>query len=126
MTLPHKIYFNDQLLGIMQRKEIQVKDIPEGKYRLKIQSMFPFIFAEKEIDIQRGANTVTFSDREKFWDILFTIDLVLVIVKLFISLPDNIDLIYKIVTNGYFVVWLVYEWVVRKRYFKIEREQASK
>ena len=120
LTLPHKIYFNGQLLGIMQRKEIQLKGIPEGKYSLKIQSMIPFIYAEKEIGVKRGANTITFSDREKFWDILFTIDLVLVIVKLFITMPDNLDLIYKIVTNGYFAIWLIYEWVIRKRYFRIE------
>lgn len=119
MTLPHKIYFNGQLLGIMQRKEIQIKDIPEGKYRLKIQSMIPLLYAEKEIQIKRGENAVTFSDREKFWDILFTIDLVLVIVKWFITLPDHINLIYNIVTNGYFAIWLIYEWVIRKRYFRI-------
>ena len=121
MTLPHKIYFNGKLLGIMQRKEILVKDIPEGRYRLKIQSMIPFLFAEQEIQIKRGANTVIFSDREKFWDILFTIDLVLVIAKLFLKLPDNINMIYNIVTNGYFAVWLIYEWVIRKRYFRIKQ-----
>ena len=121
VTLPHKIYFNGKLLGIMQRKEILVKDIPEGRYRLKIQSMIPFLFAEREIFIKGGQNTVTFSDREKFWDILFTIDLVLVIVKLFLKLPDNINMIYNIVTNGYFAVWLIYEWVIRKRYFRIKQ-----
>ena len=121
MTLPHKIYFNGQLLGIMQRKEIQVKDIPEGVYRLKIQSMIPFLFAETEITVKRGENTVIFSDREKFWDILFTIDLLLVIVKWFITLPDTINLIYSIVTNGYFAVWLAYEWIIRKRYFRIQQ-----
>lgn len=121
MTLPHKIYFNGKLLGIMQRKEILVKDIPEGRYRLKIQSMIPFLFAEREIHIKGGQNTITFSDREKFWDILFTIDLVLVIVKLFLKLPDNINMIYNIVTNGYFAVWLIYEWVIRKRYFRIKQ-----
>ena len=121
MTLPHKIYFNGKLLGIMQRKEILVKDIPEGRYRLKIQSMIPFLFAEQEIQIKRGANTVIFSDREKFWDILFTIDLVLVIAKLFLKLPDHINMIYNIVTNGYFAVWLIYEWVIRKRYFRIKQ-----
>ena len=121
MTLPHKIYFNGKLLGIMQRKEILVKDIPEGRYRLKIQSMIPFLFAEREIFIKGGQNTVTFSDREKFWDILFTIDLVLVIAKLFLKLPDNINMIYNIVTNGYFAVWLIYEWVIRKRYFRIKQ-----
>ena len=121
MTLPHKIFFNGQLLGIMQRKEIQVKDIPEGVYRLKIQSMIPFLFAETEITVKRGENTVIFSDREKFWDILFTIDLLLVIVKWFITLPDTINLIYSIVTNGYFAVWLAYEWIIRKRYFRIQQ-----
>lgn len=122
MTLPHKIFFNGQLLGIMQRKEIQVKDIPEGRYLLKIQSMIPFFYAEQEIHIKRGENTVTFSNREKFWDILFTIDLVLVIVKWFITLPDHTNRIYNIVTNGYFAVWLIYEWVIRKRYFRIEKQ----
>lgn len=125
LTLPHKIFINGKLLGVMQRKEIQVKDIPEGKYLLRIQSMIPFISAEKEIDINRGKNQVTFSDREKFWDILFTIDLILVIVKCFITLPDHIDMIYKIVTNGYFVVWLIYEWIIRKQYFRIENKRPG-
>ena len=120
MSFPHKIYFNGRLLGVMQRKEIQISDIPEGNYQLKIQSMVPFIYAEKDIHIKRGENTVTFSDREKFWDIVFTLDLILVIAKLFITLPDNINLIYKIVTNGYFALWLIYEWMIRKRYFKID------
>lgn len=123
MTLPHKIFFNGQLLGIMQRKEIQVKDIPEGTYRLKIQSMIPFLYAEEDIRIKQGVNTVTFSDRERFWDILFTIDLILVIVKWFITPPDNINLIYNIVTNGYFAVWIIYEWIIRKRYFKITESE---
>lgn len=123
MTLPHKIYFNDKLLGIMQKKEVEVKDIPVGKYKLKIQSMFPFIFSEQYIDIKKGQNAVIFCDREKFWDILFTIDLILMVVHWFVHLPDNIDLIYKVVTNGYFILWLVYEFIIRKRYFRICKEQ---
>lgn len=83
--------------------------------------MIPFLYAEKEIQIKRGENTVTFSDREKFWDILFSIDLILVIVKLFLKLPDNINLIYNIVTNGYFAIWLIYEIAIRKRYFRIKQ-----
>ena len=120
LTLPHKIYFDGQLLGIMQRKEIRVKDIPAGKHLIKIQSAFPFIYSEQEITVKKGGNHVPFNNREGFWDLLFTIDLILVIVKLFIHLPNNINLIYNIVTNGYFVLWLIYEWVIRKRYFRIE------
>ena len=125
MTLPHRIFFNGQLLCVMQRKEIKIKDIPAGRYKLKIQSMFPFIYAEEEISIKRGENHITFNNRERFWDILFTIDLILVIVKLFLKLPDNINLIYKIVTNGYFAIWLIYEWLIRKKYFRIVTEKSD-
>lgn len=78
-----------------------------------------FLSAEAEIDIRQGENKVTFTDKEKFWDVLFTIDLILMVVHWFIHLPDNIDLIYRIVTDGYFAIWLIYEWAIRKKYFKI-------
>ena len=28
--------------------------------------------------------------------------------------------VYEIFTNGYFVAWIVYEWVIRKKYFRME------
>lgn len=118
MSFPHKILFNGQQLCIMKKKA-KISGIPCGKYKLTIQSMFPFISAEAEIDIRQGENKVTFTDKEKFWDVLFTIDLILMVVHWFIHLPDNIDLIYRIVTDGYFVLWLIYEWAIRKKYFKI-------
>lgn len=122
MTLPHKVFFNGQLLGIMQKKSFQIKDIPTGTYQLKIQSMIPFISAEGEIHIQEGENKVTFSDRERFWDILFTIDIVLVIIRAVLNLPDKYELIYRIVTDGYFAIWLIYEWLIRKKYFRIHQK----
>ena len=118
MTFPHKILINGRQLCIMKKKA-KITGIPCGKYKLTIQSMFPFISAEAEIDIRQGENKVSFTDKEKFWDVLFTIDLLLMVVHWFISLPDNIDLIYRIVTDGYFILWLVYEWTIRKKYFKI-------
>ena len=118
MSLPHKIFFNGQLLCIMKKKA-KISGIPCGKYKFTIQSMFPFISAETEIEIRQGENKVTFTDKEKFWDVLFTIDLILMVVHWFVHLPDNIDLIYRIVTDGYFIIWLIYEWTIRKKYFKI-------
>lgn len=120
MSLPHKIFFNGQLFGIIQQKKILIKDLPAGKYKLKIQSMIPIIYAEKEITIEQGDNTLTFSNRELFWDILFTIDLALVIAMWFIQIPDNIKLYYNIITTGYGIIWLIHEWILRKKYFRIE------
>ena len=121
MSFPHKILINGQQLCIMKKKA-KICGMPCGKYKLTIQSMFPFISAEAEIDIKQGENKITFTDKETLWDILFTIDLILMVVHWFVHLPDNIDLIYKIVTNGYFVIWLVYEFIIRKRYFRIRME----
>ena len=121
MSFPHKILINGQQLCIMKKKA-KICGMPCGKYKLTIQSMFPFISAEAEIDIKQGENKITFTDKETLWDILFTIDLILMVVHWFVHLPDNIDLIYKIVTNGYFVIWLVYEFIIRKRYFRIRKE----
>ena len=121
MSFPHKILINGQQLCIMKKKA-KICGMPCGKYKLTIQSMFPFISAEAEIDIKQGENKITFTDKETLWDILFTIDLILMVVHWFVHLPDNIDLIYKIVTNGYFVIWLVYEFIIRKRYFRISKD----
>ena len=118
MSFPHKILFNGQLLCVM-KKNAKISGIPCGKYKFTIQSMFPFISAETEIEIRQGENKITFTDKEKFWDVLFTIDLILMVVHWFVHLPDNIDLIYRIVTDGYFIIWLIYEWTIRKKYFKI-------
>ena len=118
MSFPHKILFNGKQVCIMKKKA-KISGIPCGKYKLTIQSMFPFISAETEIDIRQGENKITFTDKETLWDVLFSIDLILMVVHWFVHLPDNIDLIYKIVTNGYFILWLIYEWAIRKKYFKI-------
>ena len=118
MSFPHKILFNGKQVCIMKKKA-KISGIPCGKYKLTIQSMFPFISAETEIDIRQGENKITFTDKETLWDVLFSIDLILMVVHWFVHLPGNIDLIYKIVTNGYFILWLIYEWAIRKKYFKI-------
>ena len=79
MSFPHKILINGQQLCIMKKKA-KICGMPCGKYKLTIQSMFPFISAEAEIDIKQGENKITFTDKETLWDILFTIDLVLMVV----------------------------------------------
>jgi hypothetical protein len=120
MTLPHKIYINDTLLGILTTPKLCIKDIPEGQYQLKIQSMVPFLTSSATIDIVKdGENTVTFSDRERFWNLLFVIDMVLIILSWIIGIPPEIKHIYDIITSGYLVIWLLYEWSIRKKYFKI-------
>lgn len=64
-------------------------------------------------------STITFRDRERLWNILFDIDLVLWLVSLFVAMP----LAYKIISDAFFAIWLIRLIVIRKRYYIIETEQ---
>lgn len=119
LRFPHKIWINNQCIGIMKTPEIGV-NMPEGRFLVTIQSMFPFLYASAVITTNEAQTTVIeFQDREKWWDILFGIDIILWFADLFVDPPHPWGLIYKIFTNGYFILWLIYEWRIRKNYFKI-------
>lgn len=118
--LPHIFWINGQKIGIMQKNDVTI-ELPEGDYMVKIQSVFPFFFATKFIKIkEKVQNNLSFKNREKWWDILFTIDLIFWFAELFFKLPAPWNLIYKIATNGYFVVWLIYEWIIREKYYRMD------
>ncbi len=119
-VIPHKLILNEQLVGIIQTPTVQV-ELPQGRYRVTIQSMVPFLSASTWIEISTEfRNVLTVRDRERWWDLLFAVDLLLWVAELFFQLPEPWDLIYKIFTNGYFVVWLIYEWSIRKKYFVLD------
>ena len=102
----------------MKEKAVSV-EMPAGNYRLTIQSMFPILYASEIVDVVDGRETILeFSDRERWWDILFVLDIVLWTLKRFLHLASPWTWIYGIFTNGYFVLWLVYEWRIREHYFK--------
>lgn len=104
----------------MQTPRVNV-EIPAGIFRVTIQSMIPILSATKEIKVDGGVqNILIVSDREKWWDLLFVVDLVLWCADFLFHLPQPWDLVYDIFTNGYFVLWFLYEWLIRKRYFRLE------
>ena len=73
---------------------------------------------EKPID---GDCTIEFRDRERLWNILFDIDLILWIVSLFVTMP----LAYKIISDAFFAIWLIRLIIIRKRYYTLETEKAG-
>lgn len=65
--------------------------------------------------------TITFHDRERLWNILFDIDLVIWIVSLFVTMP----IAYKIISDAFFAIWLIRLIVIRKRYYTIETKKPD-
>ena len=120
MNVPHKLLIDGRFVGIMKDKRVSI-EMPMGEYDITIQSMIPFISASQRVTMSlRGETTLEFSDREKWWDMLFVLDVVLWIVKRFLHLAAPWTWIYEVFTNGYFLLWLLYEWRIRNHYFKFQ------
>ena len=117
--LPNRIIINGRIVGVMQQKTVSLR-IPKGEYNIMIQSFIPFLYSSDEVEIQTGVeNVVSFKNRERIWDILFSIDLVLWIAGFFVTLPAPWDMVYEVATNVFLAVWLVYEFCIRKKYYRI-------
>ena len=120
VNLPHYLLIDGQLLGLMKGKPVNIQ-LPAGNYEITVRSAYKFI--ESTIAVRIGdeeCKKVVFSDREKFWNWLFNLDLVLWLIKRFITIPAPWGGIYEIVSNGFFAIWLLRIWIIRKRYFKLE------
>lgn len=120
MTIPHKILIDGQFIGIMKGKQV-VLEMPMGQYDITVQSMVPFISGTQSVELALGGDvSLVFSDREQVWDALFVVDIVLWAVKRFLNLAAPWTWIYEIFTNGYFILWLIYEWKIKNNYFRFE------
>lgn len=123
--LPHKILIGGQAVGLMRTPCVHI-EIPQGAYEITIQSLFPFIKSSAVVRIDEGVdNVMEFEDKEKYWDILFSVDMLLWIASLFIELQKPYSTIYHVLSEGFFAIWLIHIIVIRKRYFKITTHQTT-
>lgn len=124
--IPLWVFINEQPVGIMRGKEVNIQ-LPEGKYDLSIRILFQIykwrfhIGGSKHIDIKDGEHQqMRITDKERWWNILFDIDLIFWIMRFFITLPTPWDLVYEVLSNGFFAIWLLRIWIIREQYFKLE------
>lgn len=126
--LPHYLIISrtggGRLQGVIKGKETRIS-LPQGKYTVTIRSMYKFI--ESTVDVSVPANAtrhLTFADRDKIWNRLFNIDLALWVMKRILHVPEPWDTVYEIVSNGFFAVWLLRIWIIRKHYFEIKEVES--
>lgn len=118
LSLPHKILIDGHLLGVMKDRKVSV-EMPAGAYDITVQSMVPMISATQHVELPLRGEAGVFRPRAGV-DALFVVDVVLWVVKRFLHLASPWTWLYEVFTNGYFVLWLIYEWRIRNHYFKFE------
>lgn len=125
--LPHAVFLNGYYAGMLKDDQLQ-GEVPPGSYLLRVQFGGQILIGKKgkSIDMsvsstelveipQSGEMVCEFHDRERLWNILFDIDLVLWVVSWFVTMPP----LYKILSNAFFGIWLVRLVLIRKKYYKI-------
>lgn len=133
--LPHLIFIDGHYAASMQGEQLSLL-LPPGDYSLRIQCggrlplrlLSRITHAERSVDLSVSSTTplhidrntrettIVFRDRERLWNLLFDIDLVVWLVSLFVTFPS----FYRIVSDAFFAIWLIRLIVIRKRYYKIE------
>ena len=125
--LPHAVFINGYYVGMMKDHDLRI-EIPVGIYNLKVQfgGLIPLGKSGKSIDLsvysttqvevpQEGDVLCELHDRERLWNILFDIDLILWVVSWLVTMPP----LYKILSDVFFVIWLARLVMIRKRYYKL-------
>ena len=128
LKLPHAVFINGQFLGMVKDRDVRVI-APAGSYSLRVQfgGRIPIgkrgkgidlsVSSTEQVQLSPQQETVCeFHDRERIWNLLFDIDLIVWVVSLFVTMPP----LYRIISDVFFAVWLVRLIIIRKKYYKIK------
>ncbi len=121
------VFLDGLYAGMLKDDQLQL-NAPRGKYELKVQfgGRVPIGKSGRSIDMSvsstkpivvpsTGDVEYVFHDRERLWNLLFDIDLIVWVVSWFVTMPP----LYKILSDAFFAVWLVRLILIRKKYYKI-------
>lgn len=126
--LTHVVFLDGLYAGMLKDDRLLI-NAPRGNYDLKVQfggrvpigkngkSIDISVSSTKQIEVSGiGDVEYVFHDRERIWNILFDIDLIVWVVSWFVTMPP----LYKIISDIFFAVWIVRLIIIRKRYYKIQ------
>lgn len=125
--IPHVVFLDGLYAGMLKDDRLQL-NAPRGKYELKVQfggrvpigksgrSIDMSVSSAKPIEVPSTDDVeYVFHDRERLWNLLFDIDLIVWVVSWFVTVLP----LYKILSDAFFAVWLVRLILIRKKYYKI-------
>ena len=123
MPIPYCVVINGKVVGVTRLDRVQI-EMPQGAYNISVKYVFPIwrwefsLSSSKDIIIKDNETVeMEFFHKEILWDILFEIDLLLWIAEFFFELPYPWNIVYKVFSNGFFLLWILRIFIIRERYF---------
>lgn len=128
LSIPYWVLINEQPIGIMQSSEVNIQ-LPAGEFVLSVKILFRLFKWQFDIGGSKKVNLtdnqhlhLNITDKERWWNILFDIDLIFWLAKFFFELPYPWNIIYEVVSNGFFIIWISRIWIIRDKYFIIKEQ----
>lgn len=133
--LPYQIAINSITIGVMTTDEVRL-NLPAADYEVCVRFGSIIPVGKRQLDLSLSStrrlrlsdNATThllFEDKERWWNILFDIDLVMWIVSLIITIPSPWNIVYHVSSDIIFIIWLVRLISVRKHYYKTTTYQQT-
>jgi len=123
LAIPYWVYINGCPVGLMRDKQVSIQ-MPEGAYTVEVKiifKVFKWLFgiggSRKVLLSCYEHKHLSVTDKERWWNILFDIDLVLWLASFFFTLPQPWDIVYHVLSEGFFAIWLMRIFIIRNRYF---------
>lgn len=126
LILPLIVSVNGQPIGMMRGESVSI-EMPEGTYNIAVKLMFQLwrwrfcIGGDRIVSVVEELPTsLEITDRERLWNILFDIDLVIWVASFFFTLPSPWNIVYHALSDGFFALWIARLIIVRDRYYKLK------
>lgn len=126
VAIPYWVFIDGQPVGMMRSSDVGI-DLPEGSYNLAVKIVLGLwkwrfdIGGDTIVTLSEQLPTrVRITDRERWWNLLFDLDLIIWIACMFIELPEPWNVIYHVLSEGFFAIWILRILIIRKRYFKLK------
>ena len=127
--MPHQVILHGRLAGVMRTPQARLH-LPAGYYMLTIRtgSFVPVGKKGKTLDMTVSStlpiqvadgvyNCLDFNEEGWWWDIVFMIDLLVWLVSFGLTIPHPWKIVYHVLSDGFFIAWLIRLIIVRKRYY---------
>lgn len=137
LGIPHHIFVNERYVGMLgvtgkaalkpclKALEARIQLSP-ATYTVRIQSLFPFFSSTVDVRVDEASPAVvTFADKEFWWDLLFWGDMLAWILKLVLHIGHPWGLVYELVSDLVFIIWIIHEYRTRKNYFAVTVENQT-
>ncbi len=126
LPLPHYLLINGRMVGVMRGNGPVRVGLPEGEYDVTVRSVYKWIESTVHVRMASGKRVcLTFGDRERLWNWVFNLDLLLWLAKRVLDLGEPWNMVYEILSNGFFLVWLLRLVMVRKHYFRLHATELD-